>query len=341
MHICALTLHNFRLYEQAHFSFSAGINTIKGPNGHGKTSLLEALYFSMTGRSFRTRQQSELIHHKASHFFLSVDFIKHDIEQQLRLYYSPKEKRLISNSTYSSSYTSLLGMIPGTVIHPDDVELIKGAPGGRRQLLDMQLSQTDPLYVHHHTRYERALRQRNHLLRAKTLMTIDSWEYEMANSAAYLVSRRAEAVCSLNKTAPGIYQKVTSSTEDLHLYYQAHGLGNSQNYEEEYLRNLFREQYRRHRQKEVDLGFTLTGPHKDDMIISLGKQEARLFGSEGQQRSCVIALRLAEWQRLREMSEVTPLMLIDDMTMSLDNKRKMALEEYLASLGQVFMTVAE
>lgn len=341
MFLKALYLHNFRLYEEAQFQFSPGINVIKGPNAQGKTSILEAIYFLITGHSFRTSQTKDLIRHNAPYFFLEATFVKHTIEQKLRVYYSPSEKKVCYNSTTTPSINSLLGILQGVVFHPDDSAIVKGAPNVRRQLLDIQLAQTDPLYIHHLTRYERAMRQRNHLLRAKSHAAIDSWEYEMSNAAAFIIQQRSLAVTELCKQAQDHYRIICGGNECFHLNYKANGAGDHPLTDIISIRDLFRAQYKRHRIREMDLGATLTGPHKDDLLITLNNNEARAFASEGQQRSCIAALRLAEWSRLDLISQEPPLMLVDDLGTSLDASRRGHMLDYFKTLKQVFISTTE
>ena len=339
MHLRSLSLNNFRLYEHAFFEFSPKLNVIKGPNAIGKTSLLEAIYFLMTGRSFRTAQASDLIRQGASSFCIDANFVKYGIDHTLRISYNGKERKIIYNSTTYHSSVGLLGLLQGTVIHPDDVAVVKGSPSIRRQLLDLQLAQCDPLYVHHLTRYDRAMRQRNYLLKAKSISTIESWEYEMANSADYIIRQRAKVTHDLQERGRILYSHICNGSEELALIYKANGAGDLK--EHASLRQLFCDQYRRHRQKEMDLGATLTGPHKDDIVITLSGKEARSYASEGQQRSCVVALRMAEWERLKELSYESPLMLVDDLGMSLDSSRRSNLVEFFSNLDQVFVTTTE
>lgn len=341
MHLKTLYLQNFRLYQEAHFDAGCGINVIRGPNAQGKTSLLEAIYFLATGRSFRTSQLKDLIRHGATGFYLEAIFVKHGVEQQLRVYYSPTEKRILYNSTTYPSLNSLLGILQGVVIHPDDTAIVKGGPSARRHLLDVQLSQSDPLYIHHLTRYERAMDQRNHLLRTRNSVTIETWEYEMANAAAYVIQQRAQAVDHLGLEGDRHYRMISGGMEPFHLSYKANGAGEHSLEHLVPLRELYRDQYRRHRAREMDLGSTFTGPHKDDLTISLGGCEARAFGSEGQQRSCVIALRLAEWERLKASAQEQPLMLIDDLGISLDSGRRQHLLGHFENIQQVFVSTTE
>lgn len=259
----------------------------------------------------------------------------------MRIFYSPTERRVVYNATTAHTLSTLLGMLQGVAIHPDDTAIVKGSPGSRRHLLDLQLAQSDPLYIHHLTRYDRAMRQRNHLLKSRIAATIDSWEYEMANAAAYIIKQRDAAVKALAGHGQWHYEAISGGGESLGLCYKPHGAGDKPLDDADALKEMFRSQFKRHRPKEMELGSTLTGPHKDDFMITLNGKEARAFASEGQQRTCILALRLAEWSRLKETSNEPPLMLVDDIGTSLDAARRVHLLTNLASLGQVFISTTE
>ena len=340
MHLRALTLHNFRLFEHALFQFSPGINLICGGNARGKTTVIEAIFFLITGRSFRSSHSSALIRHGASYFYIEALFEKFGIEQQLRVYCNGKERKITYNSTQVNGL-ALLGLLQGSVMHPDDIAIIKGAPALRRQILNLQLAQSDPLYVHYLMRYDQAMRQRNSLLRAQRVDAIESWEYEMGNAAAYIIQKRTQLVGYLQELGKEYYTFICGGKEELSFHYKAHGAPDQPKNELSTLRQLFCDQYKKHRKREMALGMTLTGPHRDDLCVSIGRQEARSFASEGQQRSCVAALRLAEWMQLKESSTEAPLMLVDDFGLSLDVCRRKALMQHFEKLGQVFISTTE
>lgn len=335
MHIQSLALSNFRCFSEGYFEFSPRINVICGRNARGKTSILEALYFLMTGQSFRPGTTSGLIRQESEAFLLGAIFSKHSVEQTLRIYWSETEKKIVYNSTACQSVGSLLGLIQGVVTSPDDVALVKGAPAMRRQFLDLQIAQTDPLYVHHLTRYNRALRQRNALLKMKQTAGIEGWEYEMANGASYLINQRFQKVKALGVQAQKHYLDLSGEQADLALSYKS-AIIEDRNQKD--IRNFFLHEYKQHRQREMQLGATLSGPHKDDLLILIGTKDARFYASEGQQRSCVAALRLAEWECLASLSEERPLLLIDDIGIGLDDYRQRQLFRLLETLGQVFIT---
>lgn len=335
MYLRTIYLHHFRCYREASYTFSPGINVIFGPNARGKTSLLEAIHFLMTGRSFRTSQIEDLVQIGTSGFYLEAIFVKNEIEQTLKVYCEGKHRKVLYNNTVCPSLGSLLGLLQGVVVTPDDVSLVKGAPTQRRHFLDLQIAQIDPLYMHHLLRYNRAMKQRNTLLRAKSFATLESWEHEMANSAAYIVKQRHRATCDLEANGRTLYRLLSGETEDLNLNYKTNaGAGDDL----DLLRKYHFDHFLKLRRREAEIGSTLVGPHKDDLTIGIGQKEARFFASEGQQRSCVAALRFAEWMRLNQLADDTPLMLMDDVGVSLDSSRRDRLMSHVKTLGQVFLT---
>lgn len=338
MYLKTLYLRDFRCYSEAAFEFCRGINIIHGDNARGKTSLLEAIYVLIAGHSFRAQQLSDLQRIGSTAFYLEATFVKHGIEQTLKFAYDGQNRRMMHNSTTFTSTASLLGLLHGVVIAPDDASLVKGAPTCRRRFLDLQIAQVDPLYVHHSTRYHRAMRQRNTLLRAKTAATLDSWEAEMAHSATYLVQHRRQTIQDLEQRSRKLHTVLSGEPMPLILSYKS---GAPEAQDNETVRRYYQTQLQRLRPREMLLGNTLTGPHKDDLHIAIGEQEARFFASEGQQRSCVAALRLAEWERLHLLAQEKPLMLLDDIGVSLDGSRRSRLMNYLPQLGQVFITSTE
>jgi DNA replication and repair protein RecF len=331
----SLYLHHFRNHEDSYLRFGPHFNLLYGSNGQGKTSVLEAIHYLMMGRSFRTTQGGELIQHGATSFYIEAHFTKHHVEQRLRIAFAEKERKILYNSTSLTTLSSLLGIIQGVVMTPDDIQLIKGPPALRRQFLDMHIAQLDPLYVHHLTRYNRAMRQRNYLLKNKQLLTIESWEHEMSQSAAYITHQRAKTIQSVQADCQPIYALLTNGSEPFGIIYETNisNLSNLAHIQQEQ-KNLLE----KHRSRELMLGYTVTGPHKDDLTFTSGDKDIRHFASEGQQRTCVTTLRLAEWQHLNRMSEEPPLMMIDDVGMNLDSYRRDRLMDYLSRLNQVFLS---
>ena len=338
MFLRSLHLQQFRNYGEMNLEFNPSLNLICGPNAQGKTSLLEAIHYLMIGRSFRSSRNQELIRFGSSSFYLETLFCKHGVDQKLRIQVEGGERRMIYNSTPLISASSLLGIIPGVIMTPDDVNLIKGAPLLRRQFLDLQIAQVDPLYVHYLARFIKAMGQRNMLLKQKQEGTIEIWEHEMAQSASYIVIQRRRGIAALQIHCRAFYAHLTDEKEHLNLKYCS---GASNCKDEREIKSHYLQQYKKNRGKEMALGFTLTGPHKDDLWIGINDRDVRYFASEGQQRSCVAALHMGEWQRLKEVSENTPIFMIDDVGISLDDKRRERLIDKLAMLGQIFLTTTD
>lgn len=339
MFLQRLYLRNFRLFDEVVFDFSKGINHFYGANAQGKTTILEAIYLLMTGRSFRTLQLGDLVQEGKNFFSIDALFSKQGILQRLKMTWDGKTRRIIHNQTELPSISALLGIVQGVVMTPDDIALVKGAPAVRRGFCDLQIAQIDPLYVHHLLRYNRAMKHRNVLLRSKHLEGIEGWEQEMANSASYIIMQRAKILDELQRVSNRIHSLLINNQQVLCLIYNSVHLNPSHGIEA--LRQTCLQQWRQQRKREMDVGYTLHGLHKDDFTIHIDGKDARFFASEGQQRSCVAALRLAEWEIMKNQVEDVPLMLIDDMGISLDSARRQQLNAYVEQLEQVFITSTE
>lgn len=337
MFIRALQLRDFRNCEQAHLEFSPCVNVICGANAQGKTSLLEAIFLCIAGRSFRTSQINDLIRYEQPHFYVETRFTKNSVEQRIRVTYGAGERRILYNNTLCQSASALLGVIPGVAMTSEDIALVRGMPQTRRHFLDLQIAQTDPLYLHHLTRYQRAMRQRNQLLRQQSAVSIESWESEMANSASYIAKTRARAVQELLQYGQQRYNRLSANRERLGLSYKSQAPVHS---DSEEIKQYYLRQYRDLRRREMQLGVTLTGPHRDDFSLTIDNKESRSFSSEGQQRCVVTALRLAERDRIHHVGGIPPLMIIDDVGISLDPVRSEMLFEQLSEMEQVFLSSA-
>ncbi len=327
MHLLSLYLRNFRNYEEAFVPFSPKLNYIYGENAQGKTNLLEAIHLLITGRSFRTHHLTDLIRFGTEAFYIEAHFEKNGVEQVLKLTFNREGRSIIHNATHIPALSALLGILNGVIISPEDHELVKGGPASRRQFLDLQIACENPLYLYHLSRYLKAMKQRNFLLKRRKLENCAIWEEQMAESASYLTLKRQATIGQLTQE-----KALRSQVDEISLNYSTLA-PLDQN-----LKSYFISQYEKQRPREAELGSTLTGPHRDDLLIYLHGHEARHFASEGQTRSCVTSLRLAQWARLKRLTEETPLLCIDDIGISLDEGREQKLYEELDSLGQVFIT---
>ena len=326
MYLKSLYLRNFRNYVEAEVSLDPKLNVFYGDNAQGKTNILEAIYLIATGRSFRTQHLSELIRSGESFFFLEAQIIRDSVTQTLQISFDGQNRQLRLDANTYNSFHPLLGILPSVLYTPYDIELISGSPTERRRFLNLHLAQSDPLYVHHLTRFWRAMKQRNCLLKSKNKEGIESWETEMAHSAEYITKAREEMIEELKGPLVAQARKLTGEKETHELHLQ---ISQSKNY---------LAQLQKNRSREMELGMTLTGPHRDDLSLLIDGKPARLFASEGQKKTAIAALRLAEWDRLCKRVGANALMGIDDLGLHLDETRQKLLQSSLDGLGQVFIT---
>jgi DNA replication and repair protein RecF len=332
MYLKSLFLKNFRNYEETYVEFSKGLNYIYGGNAEGKTNLLEAIFLISSGKSFRTIHFSDLIRTGSQSCTVAAEIEKEGISQTIEMTFNGLEKQLKLNATMYKNFAPLLGLLPHVLLIPEAIRFIHGAPLERRRFLDFHLAQSNPLYVHHYLRFAKAMKHRNQLLRNEELATIDGWEEIMAHSAAYLIAEREMAINALAPYIRATLEELSEQKEELLLLYKPNFASSPD------FITRFQERLKRLRNREIILGYTLTGPHRDDLQLLISGKEARDFASEGQKRSCLAALCLAEWTHLHRLTSQPPLFSIDDFAIHLDKKRQSFLEQKIDALGQVFLT---
>ena len=325
MYIQKLYLRHFRNYTEETFVFSPEMNLIHGTNAQGKTNLLEALFLVGTGRSFRTPHLKELIQQRAPFFFIEAEFKKDDIMQKTRLSFDGEIKKLDVNHTSYSHFNPLLGMLPIVLLSPEDALLVTGSPAERRSFLNLHIAQSDPLYVFHLTRYHKAIKHRNALLKQKKEEGMLPWEEIMVCAARYLRQSRERLIQELSEELQKAMQILSGKQDEITICYKP----------------SFTENYAKHRLREFPFGATLLGPHRDDLEIVINQLPAASFASQGQIRSAIAALRLAQWKHLSKRHGHPVLFCIDDFGVHLDEARREALLSYLSSMAQVFLTSPE
>lgn len=332
MRIKTLYLKNFRNYKEAIISLAPDLNFFQGHNAQGKTSLLEAISILSIGRSFRTEKLSELIMDGETFFHLEVLFEKGGVDQRIKILFDRQNKSVIHNGQSYSQFSSLFGILPAVISSSSDVQIIIGPPEIRRRLLNLHIAQFDPLYVYHISRFNRALKQRNAMLKTQQIRGIDVFEYEMAVSSEYMIKKRLEALAALSHFANPILQTLTKEREMLSLTYlpSTPSLYTSK---EEFILYL-----EKTRAKDLQYKYTLSGPHRDDFEILLNQKVAKTYASEGQRQSIIAALKLAEKENLKNLHKVDPLFGMDDFTNHLDLERQELLKTHLSGKSQTFLT---
>lgn len=333
MFLKQLYARNFRNFDEISVSFVDGINEVVGDNAQGKTSLLEALFLCMTASSFRSQHLKDLIRHTHKGFFVEASFEKAGVDHNVGISYDGEKRRVFLNGAPCETPTVLLGLMPGVASTPDDVAVVKGSPSLRRRYLDLMIAQIDPVFVHHLSRFMRALKQRNVLLKQKQIGSISCWEEELSRSSAYISIQRKKAVAFVAEKAAEYFKAFSSLT--LTLQYMS-SIKTVDDLEE--MRKCFMQEFDKKRSQEVHLGVTIVGPHRDDLQIVIGDKPAREFASVGQSALIACALRLAEWHYLKRETRSRPLMIVDDFGSALDSTRKKLLFKELGTLGQLFLS---
>lgn len=351
MYLAALQLHGFRNYDQLDLHFSPGLNVVYGENAQGKTNLLEAVYFLATGKSHRTARDQEMIQDGRSELRVSARVVRQTGELSLALSYGlESRKSLRINGIPEKRIASLVGKLAVVFFSPDDLQLVKGSPAGRRRFLDIEISQVSSTYLHHLQVYLRALQQRNVLLRQAAGGNLASgllepWDEQLVLSGAEIIVRRQATVRWLAELAGHYHAVLSDQREQLTLAYQSSlgelpGGGLSSDAVAA-VRERFQAVLQRRRREEFQRGSTLVGPHRDDLLFSINGQEARLYGSQGQQRTAVLALKLAEIQFMREVIGEAPVLLLDDVTSELDPNRRNYLLHAVEEGVQTFISCTD
>ncbi len=330
-------LERFRNYDHLDLELGAGFNVVSGANGQGKTNFLEALHLIATTRLLRGQKDAESIQDGHEAGSVTVELAPLGTEVSIRLERGVR-KRASLNGMGLPRASDLLGRLPCVCVSAQDMEIVGGEPSERRLFLDLELSSRSPAYLRHLTIYKRALEQRNAVVResrewAQPDSVWEPWEQELAEQGASLRRLRGEFVSRLRPNLRVHHSRIGGG-EDVDLTYQCKDGAD----DVESLLVLLA----RSRVTDVHRGSTSVGPHRDELYFEVGSRDARLFGSQGQQRTAVMALKLACLDVAREADGVPPLLLLDDIFSDLDEARRRSLVEIVLELaGQAVLTCTE
>ena len=338
-----LKLKNFRNYSELTLHPHPGVNLYFGRNGSGKTNLLEAIHYCSLGRSHRISNDANAVKNGEA-FALSSVSIRNSLGQrEIAVRFHPDEtqkKSILLDGKKIAKFSDMMGCLRCVIFSPEDLGLIKEGPSLRRRYLDMMISQINRGYFIALQQYRTCMDQRNALIRnlransyADTSM-LSAFEETMAAPAAVIIRERRRIVSLLSECARETYQRVSDTDEIFRLAY--HSSVKEETEIEEVLCRLFRE----NREDDIRMGFTSVGPHRDDLILTLNKNQMKQFASQGQIRTAALSMKLSQMQILRDQSGEEPVLLLDDVMSELDRKRRACLIGEISSF-QTFITCAD
>jgi DNA replication and repair protein RecF len=327
MYISTLKLDHFRNYGSLDLEFSAGANLFYGDNAQGKTNILEAVYFCGTTRSHRTARDSEMICFGAQEAHLRMEMKKKSVDYRIDMHLkSGRAKGIAINGVAIRKAQELIGLGHFVFFSPEDLGIIKNGPAQRRRFLDMELCQLDKIYVSSLAGYNKVLLQRNRLLkdlsfRPEDMGTLDVWDEQLVRYGSVLIRSRERFVERLREIIRPIHSKLSGGREEMEI-----------GYEKNVPVDAFAEGVRKSRDKDLLLKSTGRGPHRDDLSFLVNGVDIRKYGSQGQQRSAALSLKLAEIELVKESTGDIPVLLLDDVLSELDTGRQHYL---LDSIGQI------
>lgn len=343
-------VENFRNIESANVEFCPGTNVLIGENAQGKTNLLEAIYMTALGKSFRQGTDKDTIQFDKDYCFIRNCYTDdtRDMEISMRIFSDRRAKRVEQNKVRVAKTSDMVGSFKIVLFCPEHLSIIKEGPALRRSFLDVAISQIRPLYMKSLQRYATILKERNALIkdaeenRGTFNSTIDLFSEQLAQEAAVITGYRVRYIEKLKKYVAKCFSEMTGERESPNLeYISSCKLSEEECFDVEKCRAAYRSLYSSHHDREIGAGSTLWGIHKDDMEIYINGNRARIFASQGQQRSLSLALKLAEGEIIKdECGGDYPVFLFDDVLSELDSGRRQYLLSNLKD-KQVILTCCE
>lgn len=337
MYIKKVKLENFRNYDNLEIEFKKDFNLIYGNNAQGKTNILESIYLCAIGRSFQTNKDSELIKIGKEKAKIEVDYVRKDREGKINIEIADK-KTFFINGIKQKKLSDIIGKINIVLFYPDNINIIKGSPADRRKFLDIMISQLKPNYIHILNRYLKTLEQRNTYLKQikfdnKSKDMLEIWDERLADLSYQIYIYRNEYIQKIKEKIKDIHNKITNcgkQDEKIEICYISSGKT-----KEEYYKDLIN-----NRENDIRRGFTSTGSHRDDFDILINNKKVNVYGSQGQARTSVLSLKLAELEIIYDEIEEEPILLLDDFMSELDENRRNNLTKAIKN-NQVFITCTD
>lgn len=317
MNIRSIELKNFRNYENLEISFDEGTNILFGDNAQGKTNILEAAYMSGTTKSHKGSRDREMIRFGEEEAHLKTVVVRGGREYQIDMHLKKnRAKGIAIDKIPIKKASELFGILNIVFFSPEDLNIIKNGPAERRRFLDSELCQLDRIYLADLTNYNKILAQRNKLLkdmiyRPSLSDTLPVWDMQLIETGKKIIRRRKQFVDELREIVSDIHYRISGGKEELFLKYEP-------NIDDIF----FEDELSRAKEKDKKLCQTSVGPHRDDLLFSIGDVDIRKYGSQGQQRTSALSLKLSEIELVRKSISDTPVLLLDDVLSELDSSRQ-------------------
>ena len=334
MKIKKLFLQNFRNYERESFDFSDGLNVLFGKNAQGKTNCAEAVFYLCTGASLRIRHDKQLIRMGAEHAYIQAEAENRygKVTIEATIYENKREIRV--NGSKIAKNADLMGHINSVFFSPGELRLIQDGPDERRRFMNISISQTSPAYYTALLRYNKIIDQRNVLLKDRdsslVLDTLPVWDEQLCKYAAIIVKKRAEFLDKLAPYAKEYHSLLTDGAEELIVKPDRMYTGDEAEIAQTLMRRL-----QNNYEKDLRLGYTTVGPHRDDLDVTINGIDAKAYASQGQTRTAALSLKLAEVQIFKALSGEYPILVLDDVMSELDLKRRKKLLGCIADVQTI------
>ena len=335
MYIKSIKLNNFRNYSNQEIQLDKEINIFFGDNAQGKTNVLESIFLCAIGKSFRAKKEKELIKIDEEKATVEIEFEKIDRDGKIKIELTNK-KDVFINGIKKNKVSEILGNINIVMFSPDDIEILKSGPAKRRRFLNILISQLRPQYVYYLNMYIKTIEQRNNYLRQikelnnPTQEMLKIWDEKLAEYASYVFNYRNEFVEKIKDKILSIHKNITQEKEEIKIKYISDCL-NKEKYIEELEKNW---------EQDILRGYTTKGVHRDDIYIYINGKQVNIYGSQGQNRTVILSLKLSELEIIYDEIGEYPILLLDDFMSELDSKRR---ENFLKSISnaQILITCTD
>ena len=327
MIIKSLEIADYRNYDSLHIDFSSGTNILYGDNAQGKTNILEAIYMSATTKSHKGTKDKDVVNFRKEEAHIRTYLEKEGIETRVDMHLRKnKSKGIAIDGQKIKKAAQLLGLLNVVFFSPEDLSIIKNGPAERRRFVDMELCQLDQFYLYNLNNYNKIVNQRNKLLKDMYFNpslrdTLNIWDSQLISFGSKIIERRQLFVEQLNEIILEIHRKLSGGRENLVIQY-----------EPDVLRDEYEKKMSLNQERDVKLKQTSTGPHRDDFSFVVGDIDIRKFGSQGQQRTAALSLKLSEIELVKKMTRDNPVLLLDDVLSELDSNRQNYL---LSTIGDI------